>query len=210
MATTKIYIILDRSGSMDICKNDTIGGFNSFIKTQKNITEDNANISLYQFDNHYDVVYENKNIQDVPLLTNKTFIPRGGTALLDAIGKTINNIGSKKDNESIIVVILTDGEENSSKEYTKSHINDLIKNKRELGWEFVFIGANQDAIKEAQKIGIDADAAMDFCQNGKGVSNAFDSLSVAIKRTRSTPYKKRKENKLHFTQEERENSMQSN
>lgn len=194
---------------MESCVDDTIGGFNSFLNKQKDIKDDSAFISLYQFDNEYEIVYQNKNIQNVEPLSHSTFQPRGCTALLDAIGKTITNIEPKKENETIIVVILTDGQENSSEIYTKNHINDLIKIKRELGWEFIFIGANQDSILEAKKLGISADAAMNFCQQGKGVNNAFESLSCAIKRTRSTPYKKRNENKVQFTEEERTNSMQS-
>ena len=203
--TTKIFIILDRSGSMSSCWDDTIGGFNTFVEKQKNMKDDKAYISLYQFDHEYEVNYENRDIAKVEDLTKETFIPRGRTALLDAIGKTINNIPKKPENESYIVVIMTDGEENASINYSKTHINDLISNKKELGWEFIFIGANQDAIKEAATLGISVDSALNY--DTKKTGAVFESLSAAIGRTRSTPMVNRMANKVHFTPKERNDSI---
>jgi len=202
--TTKIFVILDRSGSMSNCWDDTIGGFNSFISNQKKMNDDKAFLSLYQFDHEYEIVYENKEITGVEDLTKETFVPRGRTALLDAIGKTVKSIPKKQENESYIIVIMTDGEENASTGYTKFHINDLISNKKELGWEFIFIGANQDAIKEAATLGISAESALNY--DVKKTNATFECLSAAIGRTRSTPIAKRKEKLVHFTPSERQES----
>lgn len=214
---TYIHFILDRSGSMYEIIHDTIGGFNSFIKQQKeNITKDydildnngnsikqktNIKFSLYQFDHEYIIDYENKPITEVEELNLTTFLPRGQTALLDAIGMTIKTIKKKKKDDNIIVVILTDGEENSSKEYSKEHINKLITEKRKDGFEFVFLGANQDAIKSAGRLGISQNSAMTYSANKKNVNACFRGLSDAIERTYSTPQAAGR--RINFTQEER-------
>ena len=200
---TYIHFILDRSGSMYEIIQDTIGGFNSFLKQQKNninkdyeIIDNNGNsikqktnikFSLYQFDHEYIISYENKNITEVEELNYDTFIPRGQTALLDAIGITINKIKKINENDNIIVVILTDGEENCSKKYTKRKINNLITKKRNENIEFVFLGANQDAIKSAQNIGISSNSAMTYSANTKNVKACFNGLSAAVERTYSSP-----------------------
>lgn len=194
--STKIYVILDKSGSMESCRADTIGGFNSFVRKQKNISADTAFLSLYQFDNTYQICYEEKKIDQVDELSMETFEPFGNTALLDAIGKTVTKI-QQNENENIIVVIITDGEENSSEEFTKTQINKLISEKREKGWEFVFLGANQDAIKEAENLGICGTAALTYSTDESKA--AFNCLSGAIERSRSTPASR----KIEFTPEER-------
>jgi len=204
MTTTKIYVVLDKSGSMESCRDDTIGGFNCFINKQKELKTDKATLSLFQFDNKYETIYVDKKIEEVPLLDHQTFVPDGNTALLDAIGRTISNI-NKEEQDSIIVVVLTDGEENASTEFNLSKINNLINKKKEEGWEFIFLGANQDAIQEASKLGIGADASLTFSTNEGCTNNAFNSLSDAISRSRSTPIKKEK--KIHFTPEERTKSL---
>lgn len=198
--TTQIHFILDKSGSMESCRADTIGGFNSFVRRQRELNADNCIMSLYQFDNLYEVIYKNKNIKEVPELSYESFQPNGMTALLDAIGITINNIVQNNDN--IIVVILTDGEENSSENFRKNQINDLIKAKKDSGWEIVFLGANQDAIKEAENLGIGGQSALTYSAEGHGTSNAFACLSDAISRSRSTPMAK-----IAFTPEERVKSL---
>jgi len=176
-----IHFILDRSGSMEMCINDTIGGFNAFVREQA----PKSTMSLYMFDNSFDIVYQNKKIKDVEKLTTKTFRPRGGTALLDAIGKTIEHIDSTNqqqwgdiDEVGNIVVILTDGDENSSVLHTNSDINNLIASRKAQGWKFVFLGANQDAIKSASQIGIGREAAIDFdtanmCEVMRSASSAL-------------------------------------
>ena len=171
-----IYFVLDRSGSMASCVDDTIGGFNTFIDNQK---KDNmeAYMSLYLFDNEYTSLYENKLISEVLNLDTKTYVPRGSTSLLDAIGCTIKT-AEKTDNN--IIVILTDGFENTSKTYTKCHVKDLIEMKEHMGWNFVFLAANQDAISTAQSLGINSNGAMTFDQDC--LHEAFEGLSAAVSR----------------------------
>ena len=171
-----IYFVLDRSGSMASCVDDTIGGFNTFIDNQKKDNTE-AYMSLYLFDNEYTSLYENKLISEVSNLDTNIYVPRGSTSLLDAIGCTIKT-AEKTDNN--IIVILTDGFENTSKTYTKSHVRDLIEMKEHMGWNFVFLAANQDAISTAQSLGINSNGAMTFDQDC--LHEAFEGLSAAVSR----------------------------
>ncbi len=169
--------ILDRSGSMESCIDDTIGGFNAFVREQVPF---GGTLTLVLFDHEYTPVYTAKPIGDVEPLTRETFTPRGSTALLDAIGKTI------KDTTSNIptVVILTDGQENSSHTYTKAHIKDLIEGRQRDGWTFVYLGANQDAFAEAGSIGIAPAATMNY--DVRRTPEAFATLSAAMSQAAST------------------------
>jgi uncharacterized protein YegL len=175
-----IHFLLDRSGSMGSCLKDTIGGFNAFVREQA----PTSTLSLYLFNNTFEIVYENKKIKDVEKLD---FRPRGGTALLDAIAQTIEQVEKNNtqrwadlDDVGNVIVILTDGEENSSTKYTKGEINDMIATKKAQGWKFVFLGANQDAIKNAVDMGIGRDAAMDF--DTANVGEVMRSASSALSR----------------------------
>lgn len=175
-----IHFLLDRSGSMESCLKDTIGGFNAFVREQA----PTSTLSLYLFNNTFEIVYENKKIKDVEKLD---FRPRGGTALLDAIAQTIEQVEKNNtqrwadlDDVGNVIVILTDGEENSSTKYTKGDINDMIATKKAQGWKFVFLGANQDAIKNAVDMGIGRDAAMDF--DTANVGEVMRSASSALSR----------------------------
>lgn len=165
-------VILDRSGSMETCRDDTIGGFNAFLREQQ---AEGGTLSLIQFDHEYQVVYPATPIGAVQPLTTQTFVPRGGTALLDAIGKTIKDIA---DGTKPTVVILTDGQENSSKEYTKAHIKDLIEQKTKDGWTFVYLGANQDAFAEAGSLGIAPACTVNY--DPRRTPQAFRALSAAM------------------------------
>jgi len=167
--------LLDRSGSMNVCRDDTIGGFNSFIESQKPL---GGTMTLYQFDHEIIVSYRAQKIEDVVPLTRETFVPRGGTALLDAIGEVI-----KKSSGTPTVIILTDGHENSSKTYTKPHIKDLIEAKEKEGWIFMYIGANQDAFAESQSMGFQASRTLNYDVTDTPV--AFASLSQALSSTNS-------------------------
>ena len=198
--TTQIHFILDRSGSMYEILNDTIGGFNSFIQSQKNDQNGECFMNLYQFDHEYTVSYQNKSIKEVEMLNEDTFIPRGRTALLDAIGRTINCVSIDKEINNI-VVILTDGQENSSREFTYKQITKMIKKKENIGWKFVFLGANQDAIETAAGLGINQNSAMTYSQTPHNVNACFRGLSDAISRTRSG-----EDEEITFTENERENS----
>jgi hypothetical protein len=181
----KRYFILDRSGSMNSIVDDTIGGFNAFINSQR---EDGGTMSLYLFDDKFDVIYEDIDIKDVKELTEETFIPRGSTALYDAIGTVIKKIlDNPKSNNKIKnkIVIFTDGYENSSKKYTANHIKDLIEKNTKNGWEFMYIGANQDSILEGSKLGIMADQTLDFdetniCSVMRSASRAISSQARGV------------------------------
>lgn len=184
---TDISVVLDRSGSMQSVRTDTIGGFNAFLKTQKEAPGE-ATLTLAQFDDQYEVVYSGKKIQDVPDLTEATFVPRGMTALLDAIGRTINATGVRlaamPENErpsKVIFVILTDGDENASSKLTKEKVNELIKHQTETyQWDFVFLGANQDAIKAGVSMGILAGNSMSYAANAHGTADAFASVGATM------------------------------
>ena len=187
-----ITIVLDRSGSMASVIQDTIGGFNTFLKEQKEGSEE-ATINLYQFDDKYDVVYENKKIASAKDLTDKTFVPRGSTALYDAIGKTIVTLGEKYSNmkeddrpERVFFVIITDGEENASKEYAFDRVKELIEHQKEkYSWQFVFLGSDFSAVTMAGNIGIGVSNSAAYANTSKGNSKMYNQLSSKIKLKRS-------------------------
>jgi len=189
-----IYCLIDRSGSMHSCVDDTIGGFNTFLKEQ----DPETTLSLTLFDNEITHMYTKK-VKDADLLTVKTFVPRGSTSLLDAIGQTIKSIPS---GEKPTIVILTDGFENTSKKYSKLHINDLITEKKNLGWSFVFLAANQDAIQTASDLGIPEMSALTF--DTSQVASAFRSASKAVHRSL-----KGETQGVEFTEMERATSIAS-
>jgi uncharacterized protein YegL len=175
-----IFFVLDRSGSMFTCVEDTLGGFNSFVEKQQGCNP-NGHMSLFIFNNEFKTVYENKKMTEVKPFTRDMYWPQGQTALLDAIGKTIKCAEKTNNENHKTIVILTDGEENFSSSFTKAHVNDLINMKQETEkWTFVFLGANQDAIREAGKIGIPEWSAMTFDQ--QHTQETFDGLSSALTR----------------------------
>lgn len=208
---TDINIVLDRSGSMDAIKSDTIGGFNSFLKEQKNVAGE-ATITLVQFDDIYEEVYKAIPLANAPLLNNDTFIPRNMTALLDAIGKTIVETGKRlaamsesERPEKVIFVILTDGLENASREYNIQHINEMISHQRNVyKWEFVFLGANQDAIATASNMGIAQANALTYAANADGTQNAFAAVAKNV-----AAYRKKEVMSAAFSEEDREAQKKS-
>ena len=175
---TEIVIVLDRSGSMSAICSDAIGGFNNFIREQKKLPG-KANLTLAQFDNEYEIVHEHVPLKDVPELTDETYHPRATTALLDAIGRTIVKADELK-TKQVSFVILTDGCENASREYNRSQIFDLIKNRTESGWQFVFLAANQDAIQAGGDIGIAKGQSLTFAHTGDGVKAAYSMTSSQV------------------------------
>jgi hypothetical protein len=189
---THIVMILDRSGSMGSIAADTIGGVNKFVADQQAVPGE-ATFSLVQFDHEYGVVHDFAPISVVVPLTASTFVPRGTTALLDAVARTINDTGARLSSlpassrpEKVICVIVTDGQENASRNASRSQVFDQITHQRDVyKWDFVFLGANQDAIAEAGKIGIAASATMDFAASASGVKSSYDSLSHSVSRSRS-------------------------
>lgn len=186
---THISVVMDRSGSMQSIKTDTEGGFNAFMKTQKELPGE-ATVSMTIFDNSIDVIHDFINIKEFP---DFKLEPRGMTALLDAIGTTINNLVTKLETmaeaekpEKVIFVIITDGEENSSHEYKLEAISNMIKTQTDdVGWEFVFLGANQDAISVASSMNIAASKSMTYAANKAGVSSSYMSLSKNMTKMRS-------------------------
>lgn len=181
---TDLTVVLDRSGSMHSVASDTIGGFNQFLRDQKKASG-TATLTLNQFDDVFERVVDAKDIQLVPALTRDTYIPRGSTALLDAIGRSIHDTGKRLNDTpkadrpgKVVVVIMTDGYENASREFTRAQVNDMIAHQRDTyNWEFVFLGADQDAIAEATSLGISGHNAMSYMKNSAGTTSAFLSVS---------------------------------
>lgn len=189
---TEIVCIVDRSGSMASIRDDAQGGFDTFIEDQKTQPGEAA-VTLAQFDDEYEMVWENKPVQEIQK-GDYLLMPRGMTALLDAVGKTVQSVGERlaktaedERPEKVIIAIITDGHENHSKEYKRKQIMDIINHQRDkYKWEFLFLAANQDAIGEAGSIGIKGHHAMNFAATGKGVKCAYASMSRGISSYRST------------------------
>jgi len=167
-----VNFVLDRSGSMQSCINDTIGGFNSYINTLKADKKNEYAFSLTLFDTSYETRYVSVDLKDVQELNLKTYTPNGWTALYDAIGKTVaavDDLGKKYD--KVLTVILTDGEENSSREFTLSAIKSLIKSKEDLGnWTFVFLGADISAYQVGDQMGIRTANSIMYNQANMGMT----------------------------------------
>jgi uncharacterized protein YegL len=187
----EVICILDRSGSMESIRMDSIGGFNTFLDEQKAIKGE-ASLTLVLFDDKYEIVHDNINIQDVPPLDATVFVPRGWTALLDAIGKTVTTVGERlaKTDEAlrpdkVIVVILTDGYENQSTEYNSEQIKEMIKHQQEkYSWEFIYLGANQDAFAVGGSLGIKGCNTCSFDATPAGARSAsrmYSSLSTGYR-----------------------------
>lgn len=184
---TEIVCVIDRSGSMAPLTKDSIGGFNSFLESQKEIPGE-ATLTLALFDHEYSVVHDNVNLQEVPNLNSDTYVPRGMTALHDAIGRTMDTVGVRLSNtpeqdrpEKVIFVILTDGAENSSQEYQQDKIAEMIKHQREVyNWEFVFLAANQDAFETGGSLNISRGMTMNYSATSKGVTDAYCSASASV------------------------------
>lgn len=189
---TEIVAVLDRSGSMGNLVQDTIGGYNSFIEKQKEL-EGECKVSLIVFDNKYDEVYNGIDINKVPVLTNESYFARGGTALLDAIGKTINSVGKRLQDtpeedrpEQVIFVITTDGAENSSMEFNVSLIKEMIDHQKDVyNWDFIFMGANIDAIGGGADMGLSRGMSMNYDATSKGTTSLYMAVSNGIKKKRS-------------------------
>ena len=184
---TEIVFIIDESGSMGGLEKDTIGGYNSFLQKQKTV-EGEAYISTVTFSDDSKVIYDRVPLEKIEPMTESQYTPGGCTALLDAVGRAIHHIGNvhkyARDEdrpEKTVVVITTDGEENSSTEYTYPKIKKMIERQTEkYGWEFIFLGANIDAIGEASKLGIRRDRAVRYECDRIGTALNYATLSNAI------------------------------
>lgn len=184
---TDIILVIDRSGSMVSCKNDAEGGVNTFIQEQKSAPGE-AFLTLVQFDTEYDFVHTGAKINEV---TKYTLIPRGGTALYDAVGRAINETGKRlseiplDDRPGLVVfAIVTDGEENSSKEFTGDQVREMIeKQSNDYSWQFTYLGANQDAFKAASAMSIPTSGTLSYAADSS--SAAYASLSANMTRMRT-------------------------
>jgi uncharacterized protein YegL len=166
---TELVFILDKSGSMSGLEKDTIGGFNSML-TKQQVESGECHITTVLFDNNYELLHDRIDIKAVSPITDQEYFVGGSTALLDAIGKTINKIGNAQKHtaddycaEKVMFVIITDGEENSSREYSAEKVKAQIeRQKTKYGWEFIFLGANIDAVETAGRFGIAPNRAVDY------------------------------------------------
>jgi hypothetical protein len=176
---------------METVREETVTAFNKFLVKQRQVPGE-VTLSLVQFDDEYEVVYDAVPLENVPDLTQQRFVPRGRTALLDAMGKMVRQLDARLDAAPaeqrprlILFVVLTDGYENASREFDQHAVFDLIKQRRERGWQFVYLGANQDAIATASRYGIDGGGSVNFAARRGGVDRAMSSLSSAVTRRRS-------------------------
>lgn len=184
---TELVFILDKSGSMSGLEKDTIGGYNSMLEQQRKV-DGECVITTVLFDNHYELLHDRIDIRAIQPITAKEYFVGGSTALLDAIGKTIHKIGTVQKNttedyraEKVMFVIITDGEENASRHYSSMQIREMIQRQKErYGWEFIFLGANIDAVETAGRFGIDADQAVDYVPDGEGTELNFRMMSETV------------------------------
>ena len=190
---TELVFILDKSGSMAGLEKDTIGGFNSMLTKQK-AEAGQCRVTTVLFDNRYMLLHDRIDIRAVSPITEKEYSVGGSTALLDAIGRSIKKIADVQRStadeyraEKVIFIIITDGEENSSREFSADTIRKLISEEKErYGWEFLFLGANIDAVETAGRFGISADRAAEYVPDAKGTALNYAVMCEAVTEFRST------------------------
>ncbi len=184
---TELVFILDKSGSMSGLESDTIGGFNAMLNKQQK-EDGEAIVTTVLFDDKYEIIHDRINIKGIKPITEKEYFVEGSTALLDAIGKTIHKISNAQKNtqkeyraDKVVFVITTDGMENASREYTYEKIRTMIeRQKKEYKWEFIFLGANIDAISTAERFGIGADRAATYHADSEGTQLNYDVVSEVV------------------------------
>jgi len=188
---TELVFILDRSGSMGGLESDTIGGFNSMLEKQKQ-QEGKAYVTTVLFDHEIELLHSRENLHDIKPLTDKDYTVRGMTALIDAIGFSINRIKSlheelkdEKVPENTLFVITTDGLENASKKYSSSEVKKMIEEQKKKGWEFLFVGANIDAVETARSFGIAPERAVNYHSDHKGTKVFYNSMSGFVSKMRA-------------------------
>ena len=191
---TELVFILDRSGSMSGLESDTIGGFNGMLMKQKK-EEGEANVTTVLFDDQIEVIHDRFSIDVVESLTDADYYVRGCTALLDAVGSTVKKVENiqrrlPKDMraEKIIFVITTDGQENASQEYTYKMVKEMIEKCQEDGWEFIFMGANIDAVREASNLGIKEKRAVTYRNDSRGVQLNYMVAGNIVSNLRCNQY----------------------
>jgi uncharacterized protein YegL len=184
---TELVFILDRSGSMSGLESDTIGGYNAMLEKQKKEPGD-AVITTVLFDDRYELLHDRINLRGITSITEKEYCVRGNTALLDAVGKTINKIGNALKHTAeeeraghVMFVITTDGLENASQEFTYEKVRKMIEHqKSNYGWEFIFLGANIDAVATAERFGIDKSRATNYKADREGTLLNYDVISETV------------------------------
>lgn len=189
---TSINVVIDRSGSMRRLVSDTIGGFNQFLNDQKGLPED-AVMTLCTFSTDYTLVYDFIKLEDIPDLTEKNYVVGGGTALLDALGTTINTVGNKlaampedERPSKVLFLIITDGEENSSVEFSHAQIKEMVTHQKDVyNWDFVFMGANLDAIMAGDAIGISPSMTLNYDATSSGTKSLYKDISKSVTRYRT-------------------------
>ncbi|PKM64591.1 MAG: hypothetical protein CVU96_02070 [Firmicutes bacterium HGW-Firmicutes-20] len=189
---TELVFILDRSGSMSGLESDTIGGYNSLLSRQRT-EQGTAIVTTVLFDDKFELLHDRLDISGVSDISDKDYFVRGSTALLDAIGKTINKIGNVQKHtkpemraDKVLVIITTDGMENSSIEYSYDQIKRMIEHqKTQYGWEFIFLGANIDALATAERFGIDASRAANYHSDKMGTHLNYSTLNKTVSKFRS-------------------------
>lgn len=192
-ATTHISVILDRTGSMAAIRDDVIGGFNTFLATQQ-AAPDPATLTLVQFDSSdpYELVHAVSPVAAVPPLTRATYVPRASTPLYDAVGRGILELDAHlaglpeaERPGKIVFVIVTDGQENASREFDRARVLALIEAARARDWEFVFLSADPDSFEDAARFGVKASSRLLFGKTGRGTAAAFASVSRKVSDYRS-------------------------
>jgi uncharacterized protein YegL len=190
---TELVFILDKSGSMSGLESDTIGGFNSMLQKQKAL-DGECRITTVLFDNHYELLHDRLDLRAVSPITEKEYYVGGSTALLDAIGRTIRKLVNVQRSTAedyragkVLFIIITDGMENVSREFSSQQVKTMIEHEKEkYGWEFIFLGANIDAVETAGRYGIDADRAVDYVADSEGTALNFTVMSQTVASFRKT------------------------
>ena len=202
---TSINVIIDRSGSMGHLAHDTIGSFNTFLKEQKDVPGEVA-FTLCSFNQDYSLVHDFVKLASVPDLNSKTYQPSGNTALLDALGTTINSVGAKlaampedERPSKVIFLVITDGQENASRRFTKEQIKSMVTHQQDVyQWEFVFIGANIDAFSEGMSLGFSAQNSVSYSATRGGTEQLYKSISSNVSSYRSRKIDDNLKGKLDF------------
>ena len=183
---TELVFIIDKSGSMSGLESDTVGGFNSMIEQQKKL-DGEVLVSTVLFNHHSDVVHDRVSIKNIEPMSRDEYCVGGSTALLDALGEAIRHISNihkyaRREDvpEKTIFLITTDGMENSSRKYSSDEVKRMIKEKEELGWEFIFVAANIDAVETAEAIGIRPERAASYCHDSEGTGMLYRAMGSAV------------------------------
>ncbi|WP_350455035.1 vWA domain-containing protein [Slackia heliotrinireducens] len=183
---TELVFILDRSGSMSGLETDTIGGYNGLLARQRALPGD-VTVTTVLFDDKYELLHDRIDIKGVAPITDKDYYVRGCTALLDAVGRTILKVDNALRHtaeemrpEHVMFVITTDGYENASREFGLAKVKSLVEARQKAGWEFLFLGANIDAIETAASFGISGDRATNYCPDSQGTAKAYGAIDAAV------------------------------